>query len=159
MNVQGRLTAVSLASQAPGGKIVAARLFAPSLGLTPSGPAQALFKIAPGNFVIRLMSSACRVGAEPASLRAVPSVRIPADRPGQPSTLIDFQPDRGHRFNALTSSYIRIAVQRYSNKSVGGEVWTGPAENCRRVSVRPGEPAWMLAQGALCKDASSRPAR
>ncbi|MDX6975073.1 hypothetical protein SJ260_01810, partial [Citrobacter portucalensis] len=124
MNVQGRLTAVSLASQAPGGKIVAAR-------------------------VIRLMSSACRVGAEPASLRAVPSVRIPADRPGQPSTLIDFQPDRGHRFNALTSSYIRIAVQRYSNKSVGGEVWTGPAENCRRVSVRPGEPAWMLAQGAL----------
>ncbi len=35
----------------------------------------------------------------------------------------------------------------------------GPAENCRRVSVRPGEPAWMLAQGALCKDATSRPAR
>ena len=35
----------------------------------------------------------------------------------------------------------------------------GPAENCRRVSVRPGEPAWMLAQGALCRDATSRPAR
>ncbi|MEB5755649.1 hypothetical protein MXM45_15040, partial [Citrobacter cronae] len=59
--MQGRLTAASLASQAPGGKIVAAR-------------------------AIRLMPSACRVGAEPASLQAVPSVRIPADRPGQPST-------------------------------------------------------------------------
>ncbi len=35
----------------------------------------------------------------------------------------------------------------------------GPAENCRRVSVRPGEPAGMRVQGALCKDASSRPAR
>ena len=38
-------------------------------------------------------------------------------------------------------------------------MWAGPAENCRRVSVRPGEPAWMLAQGALCRDATSRPAR
>ncbi len=47
MNVQGRLTAASLASQAPGGKIVAAR-------------------------AIRLIPSACRVGAEPASLQAVP---------------------------------------------------------------------------------------
>ncbi|HAT3896278.1 TPA: hypothetical protein I9Y29_000675 [Citrobacter freundii] len=41
MNEQGRLTAASLATQAPGGKIVAARF-------------------------IRLMPSACRVGAEPA---------------------------------------------------------------------------------------------
>ncbi|QBM23725.1 hypothetical protein E1B03_15345 [Citrobacter arsenatis] len=92
VNVQGRLTAASLATQAPGRKIVAARLFAPSLGLTPSGPSQALFKIAPGNFVIRLMPSACRVGAEPASMQAIPSVRIPADSPGQPST--------PHRFSA-----------------------------------------------------------
>ncbi|ELT3491623.1 hypothetical protein RZ024_02335 [Citrobacter freundii] len=67
VNVQGRLTAASLASQAPGGKIVAAR-------------------------VIRLMPSACRVGAEPASLQAVPSARIPAGSPGQPST--------PHRFSA-----------------------------------------------------------
>ncbi|CAD5351552.1 conserved protein of unknown function [Citrobacter freundii] len=67
MNVQGRLTAASLATQAPGGKIVAAR-------------------------VIRLIPSACRVGAEPASLQAVPSARIPAGRPGQPST--------PHRFSA-----------------------------------------------------------
>ncbi|AYL52360.1 hypothetical protein C3K52_10885 [Citrobacter freundii] len=38
------------------------------------------------------MSSACRVGAEPASLQAVPSARIPAGSPGQPST--------PHRFSA-----------------------------------------------------------
>ncbi|MFU1851016.1 hypothetical protein [Citrobacter portucalensis] len=61
VNVQGRLTATSLASQAPGGKIVAARF-------------------------IRLMPPACRVGGEPASMQAVPSAHIPADSPGQPST-------------------------------------------------------------------------
>ena len=133
VNVQGRLAA-SLASQAPGGKIVATRF-------------------------IRLMPSACRVGAEPASLQAVPSVRIPADRPGQPSTSHRFSAGPGCRFSVLTFSYIRFAVQIYSNKSADGEVWTGPAENCRRVSVRPGEPAWMLAQGALYREASSRPAR
>ncbi|HHL2926295.1 MULTISPECIES: hypothetical protein [Citrobacter freundii complex] len=77
--MQGRLTAASLATQAPGGKIVATR-------------------------VIRLMSSACRVGAEPASLQAVPSARIPAGSPVSRQRLIDFQPDRGHRCTALTSS-------------------------------------------------------
>ncbi|MGY9520348.1 hypothetical protein ACTM6F_02900 [Citrobacter freundii] len=81
MNVQGRLTAASLATQAPGGKIVAARC-------------------------IRLIPSACRVGAEPASplpasLRADPVSR---------QRLIDFQPDRGYRFNSLTSSSICFAV-------------------------------------------------
>ncbi|CDL37997.1 hypothetical protein [Citrobacter freundii] len=45
------------------------------------------------------------------------------------------------------------------NKNTVGQVWAGPAENCRRVSARPGEPAWMLAQGALYRDVSSRPAR
>ena len=74
VNVQGRLTAASLASQAPGGKIVAMRF-------------------------IRLMPSACRVGAEPASLQAVPSARIPAGRPGQPST--------PHRFSAGTRSSLQ----------------------------------------------------
>ncbi|WP_212728954.1 hypothetical protein, partial [Citrobacter sp. wls621] len=74
MNVQGRLTAASLASQAPGGKIVAAR-------------------------AIRLIPSACRVGAEPASLQAVPSARIPAGSPGQPST--------PHRFSAGTRSSLQ----------------------------------------------------
>ncbi|THE44019.1 hypothetical protein DJ483_14120 [Citrobacter freundii] len=44
-------------------------------------------------------------------------------------------------------------------KNADGQVWAGPAENCRRVSVRPGEPAWMLAQGAFYRDVSSRPAR
>ncbi|EGT0675889.1 hypothetical protein JAF86_001639 [Citrobacter braakii] len=74
MNAQGRLTAASLATQAPGGKIVAARF-------------------------IRLMPSACRVGAEPASLQAVPSARIPAGRPGQPST--------PHRFSAGPGSSLQ----------------------------------------------------
>ncbi|MBJ9296451.1 hypothetical protein GHT40_19300 [Citrobacter werkmanii] len=77
MNVQGWLTAASLATQAPGGKIVAARLFAPSL-------------------------------------RADPVSR---------QRLIDFQPDMGHRFNALTSSKICFAVQIYSNKNTDGQVW------------------------------------
>ena len=113
VNVQGRLTAASLATQAPGGKIVAAR-------------------------VIRLIPSACRVGAEPASMQAVPSARIPAGRPGQPSTPHRFSAGPGCRFSALAFSYIRFAVHRYSSKSSGGQVWAGPAENCRRVSVRPG---------------------
>jgi hypothetical protein len=134
VNVQGRLTAASLATQAPGGKIVAAR-------------------------VIRLIPSACRVGAEPASIQAVPSARIPAGRPGQPSTPHRFSAGPGCRFSALAFSYIRFAVQRYSSKSSGGQVWAGPAENCRRVSVRPGEPAGMRVQGAFCMDAASRPAR
>ncbi|MCF2475824.1 hypothetical protein [Citrobacter braakii] len=74
MNAQGRLTAASLATQAPGGKIVAARF-------------------------IRLMPSACRVGAGPASLQAAPSARIPAGRPGQPST--------PHRFSAGPGSSLQ----------------------------------------------------
>ncbi|MDA8505038.1 hypothetical protein NNO02_21580, partial [Citrobacter sp. Awk 2] len=65
-----------LATQAPGGKIVAARF-------------------------IRLMPSACRVGAEPASLQAVPSARIPAGRPGQPSTT--------HRFSAGHESSLQLS--------------------------------------------------
>ena len=134
VNVQGRLTAASLATQAPGGKIVAAR-------------------------VIRLIPSACRVGAEPAFMQAVPSARIPAGRPGQPSTPHRFSAGPGCRFSALAFSDIRFAVQRYSSKSSGGQVWAGPAENCRRVSVRPGEPAGMRVQGAFCMDAASRPAR
>ena len=134
VNVQWRLTAASLATQAPGGKIVAAR-------------------------VIRLIPSACRVGAEPASMQAVPSARIPAGSPGQPSTPHRFSAGPGCRFSDLAFSYIRFAVQRYSSKSSGGQVWAGPAENCRRVSVRPGEPAGMRVQGAFCMDAASRPAR
>ncbi|MDM3373395.1 hypothetical protein OGV37_00605, partial [Citrobacter sp. Cb010] len=63
-------TAASLASLAPGGKIVAARF-------------------------IRLMPSACRAGAGPASLQAAPS----AGRPGQPST--------PHRFSAGTGSSLQ----------------------------------------------------
>ncbi|MFU1855033.1 hypothetical protein [Citrobacter portucalensis] len=76
VNVQGRLTAASLATQAPGGIIVAAR-------------------------VIRLVPSACRVGAEPASLQAIPSARIPAGSPGQPST--------PHRFSAGPGSSLQLS--------------------------------------------------
>ncbi len=66
--------AVPLTIPAPGGKIVAVRF-------------------------IRLMPSACRGGAEPASLQAVPSARIPAGRPGQPST--------PHRFSAGPGSSLQ----------------------------------------------------
>ena len=38
-------------------------------------------------------------------------------------------------------------------------MWADPAENCRRVSVRPGEPAGMRVQGALYRDVTSCPAR
>ncbi|WP_188110087.1 hypothetical protein [Citrobacter portucalensis] len=96
VNVQGRLTAASLATQAPGGKIVAAR-------------------------VIRLMPSACRV--EPASMQAIPSARIPAGSPGQPSTPHRFSAGPGCRFSALAFSYICFAVHRYSSKSSGGQAW------------------------------------
>ncbi|MDM2896438.1 hypothetical protein OGY37_10315 [Citrobacter sp. Cpo030] len=74
--MQGRLTAASLATQATGGKIVAAR-------------------------VIRLVPSACRVGAEPASLQAIPSSRIPAGSPGQPST--------PHRLSAGPGSSLQLS--------------------------------------------------
>ncbi|MEF3446168.1 hypothetical protein V4S56_05125, partial [Citrobacter freundii] len=77
LNVKGRITAASIATQAPGGKIVAAR-------------------------VIRLIPSACRVGAEPASLQAVPSARIPAGRPGQPST--------PHRFSCRRAGIVKGAA-------------------------------------------------
>ncbi|MEF3481663.1 hypothetical protein V4S92_05780, partial [Citrobacter freundii] len=77
VNVQGRPPAAALATQAPGGKIVAAR-------------------------VIRLIPSACRVGAEPASLQAVPSARIPAGRPGQPST--------PHRFSCRRAGIVKGAA-------------------------------------------------
>jgi len=52
VNVPGWLTATTLATRAPGQENRRWRgpLFAPSLGLTLSGLAQALFKIAPGNF-------------------------------------------------------------------------------------------------------------
>ncbi|ORJ51379.1 hypothetical protein B2M27_06195 [Kluyvera intermedia] len=41
---------------------------------------------------LMLMSSDCRVGDQPASLQAIPSARVPAGGPGQPST--------PHRFSA-----------------------------------------------------------
>ncbi|TLU69473.1 hypothetical protein FFB58_00145 [Enterobacter sp. MF024] len=68
-------------------------LFAPSLGLTPSGPAQALSKITPGNFVLSLFLQAfgsgtslhpCRLCPLGASLRLAPAFR---------KRFGDFQPD------------------------------------------------------------------
>ncbi|QFH63478.1 hypothetical protein FR773_01505 [Leclercia adecarboxylata] len=70
-------------------------IFAPSLGLTPTGPAQALFKIAPGNFVLSLFLQAfgsgtslhpCRLCPLGASLRLAPAFR---------KRFGDFQPDQG----------------------------------------------------------------
>ena len=93
VNVPGWLTAATLATRAPGQENRRfAPLFAPSLGLTPTGLAQALFKIAPGNFVVlcRLTFGSgtsldpCRLSPPPASLRAAPVSR---------QRLIDFQPD------------------------------------------------------------------
>jgi len=69
-------------------------LFAPSMGLTPSGPAQAPFKIAPGNFVLSLFLQAfgsgtslhpCRLCPLGASLRLAPAFR---------KRFGDFQPDQ-----------------------------------------------------------------
>ncbi|TKU28909.1 hypothetical protein FDX09_18230, partial [Citrobacter sp. wls717] len=45
--------------------------------------------------------SACRVGAEPASMQAVSSARIPAGNPGQPST--------PHRFSAGPESSLQCS--------------------------------------------------
>ncbi|QCZ26354.1 hypothetical protein FHN83_06695 [Leclercia adecarboxylata] len=68
-------------------------MFAPSLGLTPSGPAQALSKIAPGNFVLSLFLQAfgsgtslhpCRLCPLGASMRLAPALR---------KRFGDFQPD------------------------------------------------------------------
>ncbi|MDU1652107.1 MAG: hypothetical protein E6850_06345, partial [Leclercia adecarboxylata] len=63
------------------------------MGLTPTGPAQALFNIAPGNFVLILFPPAfgpgtslhpCRLCPLGASLRLAPALR---------KRFVDFQPD------------------------------------------------------------------
>ncbi|MGX1903962.1 hypothetical protein ACWITM_06185, partial [Enterobacter asburiae] len=59
---QGGSIAAALATRAPGGKSPLRGLLAPSLGLTLSGPAQALSKIAPGNFVLSLFLQAIGSG-------------------------------------------------------------------------------------------------
>ncbi|RFS77168.1 hypothetical protein D0U00_19980 [Leclercia adecarboxylata] len=86
-------------------------LFAPSLGLTPTGPAQALFKIAPGNFVLSLFLQAfgsgtslhpCRLCPLGASLRLAPAFR---------KRFGDFQPDRGVAVSLLKYCDYFIAVR------------------------------------------------
>jgi len=81
---QGGSIAAALATRAPGGKSPLRGLLAPSLGLTLSGPAQALSKIAPGNFVLSLFLQAigsgmslhpCRPRPLCASLRLAPALR------------------------------------------------------------------------------------
>lgn len=121
------------------------------------------------------MPSACRVGGEPASPQAAPSARFPAGGPGQPST--------AHRFSRRTGSSLpRSAFQGdefrcdeqlalYPNRFTVlvdavipcPPLWRsgvdGPAENCRRVSVRPGEAAGRRLQGVRSRDAASPPTR
>ena len=88
-------------------------LFAPSLGLTPSGPAQALSKIAPGNFVLRLFPPAigsgvilhpCRSRPLGASLRLAPAC---GKRFG------DFQPDQ-----SVAIAYLFLLKQLYRFKEL-----------------------------------------
>ena len=85
VNVQGWLTATTLATRAPGGKIVAMRF-------------------------IRLIPSAFRVGAEPASLQAIPPSASLRTTPVSRQRLINFQPDRGYRFNSLNFRCFCFAV-------------------------------------------------
>lgn len=130
VNVQGRLAAASLATQAL------------RQGKSPLRGSFALFRLPFGS------GPSLRPGRPsppPASLRADPVSR---------QRLIDFQPEQGHCCNALIFSRTGFAVKKNRGN---GQVWAGPAENCRRVSVRPEEPAWMRVQGAFCRDATSRP--
>ncbi len=81
---------------------------------------------------------------------------IPAGRPlrplpcGRTRSAVNgssiFTPDQRHRFNSLLYKQILFAVK--NAKRGDGQVWMGPAENCRRVSGGPGEPAGMRVQGA-----------
>lgn len=131
--MQGRLTAASLATLAlRQGKSPLRGLFALFRLPFGSGPS-----LRPG-----------RPSPPPASLRADPVSR---------QRLIDFQPEQGHCCNALIFSCTGFAVKKTNRRN--GQVWADPAENCRRVSVRPEEPAWMRVQGAFCRDATSCPPR
>ena len=131
VNVPGGLIATPLAIRAPGQENRRWRgaLFAPSLGLTPTGLAQALFKIAPGNFVVlcRLTVGSgtslrpCRLSPPPASLRAAPVSR---------QRLIDFQPDP---VIAVTVSFSLRGVIAVKRNSTGDP---SPSRERGKVSVR-----------------------
>ncbi len=92
---------------------------------------------------------------------------IPAGRPlrpppcGRTRSAVNgssiFTPDQRPRFDSLLYKQILFAVKKANRNH--GQVWMGPAENCRRVSVGPGEPAGMRVQGARSRDAESRPTR
>ena len=90
----------------------------------------------------------CRPSPPPASLRAAPVSR---------QRLIDFHagPTASLQFSAFQVKSFRCKKANCGD----GQVWMGPAENCRRVSGGPGEPAGMRVQGARSRDAESRPTR
>ena len=79
----------------------------------------------------------CRPSPPPASLRADPVSR---------QRLIDFHagPTASLQFSAFQVKSFRCKKANCGD----GRVWIGPAENCRRVSAGPGEPAGMRVQGA-----------
>jgi len=93
VNVPEGLAASPLATPAPGKENRRFADYSPHQWGTPTGPAQALFKIAPGNFVLSLFPPAfgpgtslhpCRLCPLGASLRLAPAC-------GQ--RFVDFQPD------------------------------------------------------------------
>ncbi|AUU84662.1 hypothetical protein C2U54_11890 [Leclercia sp. LSNIH1] len=119
-------------------------MFAPSLGLTPSGPAQALSKIAPGNFVFSLFLPAfgsgvilhpCRSRPLGASLRLAPAYR---------KRFGDFQPDSRPLHH---SSCLKEDLKRFFISLACG---TGVEFPLKSASRRPDDKGWtpgMAARG------------
>ena len=135
------------------GKSPLCGLFAPSLGLTPSGPAQALSKIAPGNFVLGLslpasgsgeMQRPCKSRPQPASMRAAPA---------RSERLSDFQPDPTPRFNTEPTTISLLLWSTVSQRGV-----ESPLKPANR---RPDDKDWTpgrAARGETRHDVeSSRP--
>ena len=108
------------------------RLLGPSMGLAPSGPTQALFKIAPGNFVLSRFASIRHPWRIDLVFRAT-ARRFPAGT----------TPFQSHWFLLLT-------------KRPHGFWWR---LNRRSVSRRPGQPTGMWAEGAVYRDVNLRPTR
>ena len=133
VNGQGRLTAASLATQAPGREN--------------------------RHVVVHSPYAVCLSGRDRA---CIPAGRLLRPLPcGRTRSAVNgssiFTPDQRPRFDSLLYKQILFAVKK-ANRS-DGQVWMGPAENCRRVSVGLGEPAGMRVQGARSRDAESHPTR
>ena len=101
VNVPGWLTAATLATRAPGKENRRWRaIIRPIPGAHPYGASASAIQNCSRQFC-RLMSSDFRVGDQPASLQAIPSARVPAGGPGQPSTPHRFSAGPCHRCNGF----------------------------------------------------------